>query len=63
MFTGYHMTASAEVNPRNIVMIVDDGVIGLCGIIAANLSGSHKDKLSWRSRPSGSRVWDHWRYS
>lgn len=42
MATGYHAAASAEVNPGNTVVVVGDGAVGLCGIIAAKLRGAER---------------------
>ncbi|MCI1283649.1 MAG: zinc-dependent alcohol dehydrogenase family protein [Lacticaseibacillus songhuajiangensis] len=40
MATGYHAAASAEVKPGDTVVVMGDGAVGLCGIIAAKLRGA-----------------------
>lgn len=42
MATGYHAAASAEVNPGDTVVVVGDGAVGLCGVIAAKLRGADR---------------------
>ena len=37
MATGYHAAASAEVHPGDTVVVMGDGAVGLCGVIAAKL--------------------------
>lgn len=40
MATGYHAAASAEVKPGDSVVVMGDGAVGLCGVIAAKLRGA-----------------------
>lgn len=40
MATGYHAAASAEVKPGDTVVVMGDGAVGLCGVIAAKLRGA-----------------------
>lgn len=40
MATGYHAAASAEVKPGDTVVVLGDGAVGLCGVIAAKLMGA-----------------------
>ncbi|MFD1442065.1 zinc-dependent alcohol dehydrogenase family protein [Lacticaseibacillus hegangensis] len=40
MATGYHAAASAEVHPGDTVVVMGDGAVGLCGVIAAKLMGA-----------------------
>lgn len=40
MATGYHAAASAEVKPGDTVVVMGDGAVGLCGVIAAKLMGA-----------------------
>lgn len=42
MATGYHAAASAEVTPDDTVVVLGDGAVGLCGIIAAKLRGAKR---------------------
>lgn len=42
MATGYHAAASAEVKPGDTVVVMGDGAVGLCGIIAAKLRGAKR---------------------
>ena len=42
MATGYHAAASAEVTPGDTVVVLGDGAVGLCGIIAAKLRGAKR---------------------
>lgn len=40
MATGYHAAASAEVKTGDTVVVMGDGAVGLCGVIAAKLRGA-----------------------
>lgn len=40
MATGYHAAASAEVKPGDTAVVIGDGAVGLCGVIAAKLRGA-----------------------
>ena len=40
MATGYHAAATAEVKAGDTVVVMGDGAVGLCGIIAAKLRGA-----------------------
>lgn len=42
MATGYHAAASAEVSQGDTVVVMGDGAVGLCGVIAANLRGAKR---------------------
>lgn len=42
MATGYHAAASAEVHPGDTVVVMGDGAVGLCGVIAAKLMGAKR---------------------
>lgn len=42
MATGYHAAASAEVKPGDTVVVMGDGAVGLCGVIAAKLLGAKR---------------------
>lgn len=42
MATGYHAAASAEVHPGDTVVVMGDGAVGLCGVIAAKLMGAER---------------------
>lgn len=42
MATGYHAAASAEVHPGDTVVVMGDGAVGLCGVIAAKLMGASR---------------------
>lgn len=42
MATGYHAAISAEVKPGSTVVVMGDGAVGLCGVIAANLLGAKR---------------------
>lgn len=42
MATGYHAAASAEVKPGATVVVMGDGAVGLCGVIAAKLMGAKR---------------------
>ncbi|KFI46574.1 alcohol dehydrogenase [Bifidobacterium bohemicum] len=42
MATGYHAAASAEVKPGDTVVVLGDGAVGLCGVIAAGLRGASR---------------------
>ncbi|MCO6522126.1 MAG: zinc-dependent alcohol dehydrogenase family protein [Snodgrassella sp.] len=42
MATGYHAAASAEVKPGDTVVVMGDGAVGLCGVIAAKLRGAER---------------------
>src|SRR2546430_9081282 len=54
MGTGHHAAVSAKVVPRNIVAVVGDGAVGLCGVIAARrlgaeqiiILGHHRDRIA-----------------
>lgn len=40
MATGYHAAASAEVKKGDTVVVMGDGAVGLCGVIAAKMRGA-----------------------
>jgi len=42
MATGYHAAATAEVKPGDTVVVMGDGAVGLCGVIAAKLRGAKR---------------------
>lgn len=42
MATGYHAAVSAEVHPGDTVVVLGDGAVGLCGVIAAKLLGAKR---------------------
>lgn len=42
MATGYHAAVSAEVKPGDTVVVMGDGAVGLCGVIAAKLLGANR---------------------
>lgn len=40
MSTGYHAAVSAEVKPGDTAVVMGDGAVGLCGVIAAKMRGA-----------------------
>lgn len=42
MATGYHAASSAEVKAGDTVVVMGDGAVGLCGVIAAKLRGAKR---------------------
>ncbi len=42
MATGYHAAASTEVKAGDTVVVMGDGAVGLCGVIAAKLRGAKR---------------------
>jgi len=42
MSTGYHAAVAAQVKPGDVVAVVGDGAVGLCGVIAAKLLGAKR---------------------
>ena len=42
MGTGYHAAASAEVKEGDTVVVMGDGAVGLCGVIAARMRGAKR---------------------
>lgn len=42
MATGYHAAASAEVHAGDTVVVMGDGAVGLCGVLAAKLRGAKR---------------------
>lgn len=42
MATGYHAAATAEVKKGDTVVVMGDGAVGLCGVIAAKLRGADR---------------------
>ncbi|MBT9671560.1 zinc-binding dehydrogenase [Secundilactobacillus kimchicus] len=42
MATGYHAAATAEVKEGDTVVVLGDGAVGLCGVIAAKLRGADR---------------------
>jgi len=54
MCTGHHAARSGQVGPGKVVVVVGDGAVGLCGVIAAKrlgadqivVLGGHPDRLS-----------------
>jgi threonine dehydrogenase-like Zn-dependent dehydrogenase len=54
MSTGHHAALAAKVGPAKIVVVVEDGAVGLCGVIAARrlgaeqiiILGRHPDRIA-----------------
>ena len=42
MSTGYHAAVSAEVRPGDTAVVMGDGAVGLCGVIAARMLGAKR---------------------
>ena len=42
MSTGYHAAVSAEVRPGDTAVVMGDGAVGLCGVIAAKMRGAKR---------------------
>ncbi|UQS83958.1 zinc-dependent alcohol dehydrogenase family protein [Bombilactobacillus thymidiniphilus] len=42
MATGYHASCTAEVQKGDTVVVIGDGAVGLCGVIAAKLRGAQR---------------------
>ena len=42
MATGHHAAVSAQVSPGRTVVVVGDGAVGLCGVLAANRLGAER---------------------
>ncbi|QMU07719.1 zinc-dependent alcohol dehydrogenase family protein [Levilactobacillus suantsaii] len=42
MATGYHAATSAEVHQDDTIVVMGDGAVGLCGVIAAKLLGAKR---------------------
>ena len=42
MATGYHAAATAQVKEGDTVVVMGDGAVGLCGVIAAKLRGAER---------------------
>jgi threonine dehydrogenase-like Zn-dependent dehydrogenase len=42
MCTGHHAAVSAGVGPRTTVVVVGDGAVGLCGVVAAKRLGAER---------------------
>jgi threonine dehydrogenase-like Zn-dependent dehydrogenase len=42
MGTGWHAAVSARVRPGGTVVVVGDGAVGLCGVLAASLQGAER---------------------
>ncbi|UFS59667.1 zinc-binding dehydrogenase [Subtercola endophyticus] len=42
MGTGYHAAVTANVQPGSTVVVVGDGAVGLCGILASRLRGAER---------------------
>ncbi|WP_115728179.1 zinc-dependent alcohol dehydrogenase family protein [Actinomyces culturomici] len=42
MATGYHAAFSAEVGPGDTAVVVGDGAVGLCGVLAAGMRGAER---------------------
>lgn len=42
MSTGYHAAASAEVRQGDTAVVIGDGAVGLCGVLAARLRGADR---------------------
>ena len=42
MCTGWHAAVSAEVRPGSTVVVVGDGAVGLCGVLAASQLGAER---------------------
>ena len=45
MSTGYHAAVSAEVKPGDTAVVMGDGAVGLCGVIAAKMRGYGADAV------------------
>ena len=65
MSTGYHAAVSAEVKPGDTAVVMGDGAVGLCGVIAAKMRGAtrviamsrHEDRAALaRLRGAGPRI-------
>jgi threonine dehydrogenase-like Zn-dependent dehydrogenase len=59
MGTGHHAAVAAKVGPGNIVAVVGDGAVGLCGVIAARRLGAEQIIILGHHRPHcfSARVW------
>lgn len=42
MATGFHAAKNAEIKPGDMVAVIGDGAVGLCGVIGAKLLGAEK---------------------
>jgi threonine dehydrogenase-like Zn-dependent dehydrogenase len=51
MATGWHAAVSAGVRPGNTVVVVGDGAVGLCGVIAARQLGAERVAAMSRHEP------------
>lgn len=55
MATGWHAAVCARVRPGSVVMVVGDGAVGLCGILAARQLGAERI-ISMSRHPSRQQV-------
>ena len=51
MCTGWHAARSARVRPGDTVVVVGDGAVGLCGVLAASLQGAGRIIAMSRHEP------------
>lgn len=51
MGTGYHAAVSARVGPGSTVVVVGDGAVGLCAVLAAQLLGAERVLVLASSHP------------
>ena len=51
MATGWHAAVSADVRPGDTVVVVGDGAVGLCGVIAASQLGAERVIAMSRHEP------------
>lgn len=51
MATGWHAAVSARVEPGSSVVVVGDGAVGLCGVLAAQRMGAERIIAMSRHRP------------
>lgn len=51
MGTGWHAAVSARVQPRQTVVVVGDGAVGLCGVLAASRMGAERIIVMSRHEP------------
>lgn len=55
MATGYHAARTANVQPGDTVVVMGDGAVGLCGIIAAKMRGARRI-ISTSSHPDRQKL-------
>lgn len=49
--TGWHAAVSARVRPGHTVLVVGDGAVGLCGVLAASMQGAERIIVMSRHEP------------